>query len=175
MKKIFLLLLLVAFPSLCQAQVGVARFSSTTPTIDAGAYLANDLIGTLLTFSNVFREQQPSGYLVSVCITDKAAQASDMDLYILREPFSSSTVLTNNGPFDPADSDLNKIIAVVALGSTSRFSFTDNGVKCLGSLTTPVWSSGTSKRSLYGVLVARGTPTFASTSDLTITVGVSRD
>lgn len=176
MKKLIALILLL--PSLALAQDGNSRIISVTPTIQAAAYVAGDVIGGKLTFSNALQTMVGSGYLVSVTVSDLAAQAVDLDLVVFKSD-PSNTTFTENSALDIADADLSKVLTVVNLGSSSRFAFADNSVHHISSLAVPLQgvsatTSGISGN-LYGVLVSRGAPTFASTSDLTISIGVSRD
>lgn len=176
MKKLILLALAAFLPGITEAQIGSARTSLATTTVSTSpAYASGDLIGGLLTFGNILRDTQPTGYVLSACVYDKSAQAVDMELILLTEPFSAATVLTDNGAFAPADADLSKMLPPIALGSSSRFQFLNNGIKCVTVPALPVVNSSTTKRNLYGVLISRGTPTFSSTSDISVEIGVSRD
>lgn len=178
MRRALLLLLLIC-PALAQAQsVLVTKFTSASPTVDTGgAYASGDLIGGKLTFSNALRSNVGSGYLVSVAISDKAAQAVDLDLVIFRTD-PTGTTFTDQAAFDPADADLSKVAAVINFGSSARFAYSDNGTKYLGSLAIPIQaltSANAPTSTLYGALVARGAYTGASSSDITVTLGVSQD
>ena len=179
MKKLILLFGFL-IPSCALADTaGITRFVSVTPTVTASsAYAANNEIGGLMTFTNACRKESGTGYAISVSISDKAAQATDMYLVLFSQSLSGSTTLADKTAFTPADSDLNKIAAVVTLGSSSRYSWADNGTKYSGSLTIPITckdSSGRPQGDLYGVLVSGGTPTFQSTSDLTVTLAINQD
>lgn len=157
------------------AQVADTRFVSVTPTVDTSAYASGDVIGGKLTFSNALPWRTGTGFLVSVTISDKAAQASDLDLVLFESDPDSST-FTDQAAFDPADADLSKVLTVVNFGSSSRFAFNDNGVKHVASLAVPIKGrSSAGVVTLYGVLVSRGTPTFASSSDVTVKLGIAGD
>lgn len=174
MKKILALIFLL--PSLALAQNGNARLVSVTPTIEAAAYATGDVIGGKLTFTNALQQTVASGYAVSAMISDKAAQAVDLDLVLFRQD-PSSTTFTENAALDINDADLSKVLGVINFASASRFAFADNSVHYVGSLALPIEGRSSTGMSgtIYGVLVSRGAPTFASTSDLTITIGVARD
>lgn len=178
MKKILFLIALLV-PSLVTAQtMQSTKFISASPTVDTGgAYASGDLIGGKLTFTNALRPTAGSGYLVSVAIADKAAQAVDLDLVLFRQD-PTGTTFTDQAAFDPADADLGKVITVVNFGSSSRFAYNDNGTKFVGSLAIPLQgltSANLTQGTIYGALVARGAYTGASSSDLTVTLGVSQD
>lgn len=176
MRKLVLLLALFAMPSIAEAQV---RFSWATPVLTATTYTTGQLMGTggqVLTFSNIVREEQPTGTLMTVCWYDKNAQAADVSLVLLRAPFSSSTTLTNAATFDPDDTDLTKIIKEIPLVAANRFQYNDNGIKCTDALGIPVENTyPTTKKALFGVLISRGSHTAASASDITVGIAVVRD
>lgn len=179
MKLIFYgLALFLLVPSLAFGQnVGATKFISVTPTITAGAYSTGQDIGGKLTFTNALRPTVGSGYIVSVCVSDKNAQAIDLDFV----PFNSNpsaTTITDTVALDIDDADISKVAAPVNLGSASRFAFADNSTHCVGSLAIPVQgktSAGAPDGTIYGVLVARGAYTGASTGDITVTLGISQD
>ena len=138
MKRLFLLVVfLLLAPSIVFAQSGNARLITATPTVDTSAYASGDLVGGKLTFTNALKSITGSGYLVSVIMMDQSAQAIDFDLVIFRED-PTGTTFTDQAAFDVADADNSKIVAVVSLGSTSRFAFNDNSTHFVGSLTIPV-------------------------------------
>ena len=139
----------------------IVRFK-TTPTVTAGAYSANDVVGGRLQFIG-WRH----GTLQSVTITDAAAQAVD---YVLVFFESQPTDITDNATFDIADADLGKIIYQDGLtSSANRQAFTDNSYHYLYGLSVPIWSAG---GTVFGFLITPGTPTYAATSDITVTLQV---
>lgn len=177
MRILVLIVCFFCFPVLTWAQsVGVTKFVSASPTADTNAYATGELIGGKLTFSPAVRSQTGTGYVVSVKVVDLSAQAADLELVIFSEN-PAATTFTDQAAFDIADADVSKVVAVVALGSASRFAYADNGVKYVGSLLIPVQarSGDTFTKTLYGALLSRGTPTFAGASDLTVTLGISQD
>jgi len=140
----------------------VIRRYKVTPTVTAGAYGANDVVGGLLTFSGL-----RNGTLQAITICDNAAQAVDY-LLVLFE--SQPNVIDDADTFDIQDADLHKIIYQDSLTSSSnRQAFTDNSYHYLYGLSVPIWSAG---GTVYGFLVTPGTPTYAATSDITVTLQV---
>jgi|TARA_Y100000310_G_C20681279_1_gene816103 hypothetical protein len=138
------------------------RRYKVTPTVTAGAYSANDVVGALLTFGGL-----RNGVLQSITICDNAAQAVDYVLVLFE---SSPTNIADNATFDIADADLDKIIYQDTLTSAdTRQAFTDNSYHFLYGLTAELWSAG---GTVYGFLVTTGTPTYAATTDITVTLQV---
>lgn len=177
MKKILIPLIFFAlWANVAQAYPNTVCISAT-PTVDTSAYATGDEIGGKLTFTGACRATTGTGFITSVRITDKSAQASDLELDL----FSSNptaTTFSDQAAFDPDDTDLAKIISVLSFGSTARFAYNDNGVKYLGSQSLTIRcedSSALSTNILYGVLVSRGTPTFAAAADVTVTICISQD
>lgn len=133
-----------------------------TPTITAGAYSANDVIGGRLEFRGV-----RAATLQSITITDNAAQSVDYFIVFFE---SAPTNITDNATFDIADADLDKIIYEDTLtAANTRRAFTDNSYHFLYNLDVPIW---TTDGSLWAFLITTGTPTYAATTDVTVTIQV---
>ena len=141
----------------------VIRHYKVTPTVTASsAYSANDVVGGLLTFGGL-----RNGTLQAITICDNAAQAVDY-LLVLFE--SQPSVIDDADTFDIQDADLHKIIYQDSLTSSSnRQAFTDNSYHYLYGLSVPIWSAG---GTVFGFLITPGTPTYAATSDITVTLQV---
>lgn len=146
---------------------------TVTPTIDTAAYATGDYMGasTPMSFTGALRSSTGSGYITAAWITDKAAQAFDIDLIIFKSN-PTATTFTDNAAFAPATADLLNIVAPINFGSTSRFAFSANSIHYVGNLMYPVTSAGTT---LYGALVARGAYDGTSSSDLAVTLCTSQD
>jgi hypothetical protein len=139
----------------------VERFK-VTPTVTAGAYSANDVVGGRLRFAGLH-----SGTLHSITICDNAAQSVDYVVVLFE---SQPTDIADNATFDIADADLAKIIYQDTLAASStRQAFTDNSYSFLYSLDVPLISIDDD---VWGFLITAGTPTYAATSDVTITLQV---
>ena len=140
----------------------VIRRYKVTPTVTAGAYSANDVVGGLLTFSGL-----RNGTLQSITICDHASQSVDYELILFE---SAPTDISDNAAAAIADADLDKIIYQDSLTSSSnRQAFTDNSYNYLYGLSVPIWSAG---GTVYGFLITTSTPTYAATSDITVTLQV---
>jgi len=151
--------------------IGNTRRFVATPTITAGAYAANDAVGGKLTFTLLEANypERSTGIIQGVTITDKAGQNAALDLILFQSDF---TPTADNAPFDPSDADLLNLAGAIKILSSDYLAFADNSAAIRGALALP-FSATT--RFLYGQLVARGTPTYASTSDLTVILTVLAD
>lgn|SRR3990167_5258851 len=139
----------------------VERFAKTL-VVTAGAYSANDVVGGRLQFTGC-----TIGTLQSITIADKAAQAVD---YLLVFFESAPTDITDNATFDINDADIAKIIYHKALTSgTDRQAFTDNSFHFIYGLDIPLKGKGSD---IYAFLITTGTPTYADTGDVTVTIQV---
>ncbi len=141
--------------------MAIQRFA-VTPTVTAGAYSANDVVGARLTFTGL-----QGGTLQSILIIDEAAQSVDYFIVLFN---ASPTDITDNATFDIADADLDKIIYEDTLtAAATRRAFTDNSYHRLFNLDVPLWSEG---GTIYGFLITTGTPTYAATDDITVILQV---
>lgn len=175
MKKLFCLVLTLLVSTAAYAQS--TFFVTATPTISTSAYADGDALGDKLTFTAALQSSTATGYVISIMVTDLAGTTEDIDLVLFRTD-PAATTFTDNAALDIADADLSKVMAVVNFGSANRFAFNDNGVKYVASLAIPVEGKTTASalsRTFYGALVSRGTPTFAGTSDVSVTLGISQD
>lgn len=144
---------------------------SQTPTVSTTpAYTAGDAVGGKLTFANATRVSAYSGRVKSVIVTDQNKQNSVIDL-VLFNADPSGTTFTDNAILDIADADMVKIIARVPL--VDWVNLNDNAFCAVNNLSLDFnLASGSA---LYGCLVTRGTPTFAATSDIIVTLVIEQD
>lgn len=181
MKRLLLVITAMLAAQGAQAQ-GYARHNTTfvtaTPVVSASPdYTAADCIGGVMTFSAPALFSAPKGMVGSAILTDLAGQAIEADL-VLFDSNPSAGTYTDNASCDIHDTDLPKVIGVVSFGSTDDFTFADNGVNYkgnLGVLFEVVGAATDSDVKIYGILVARSTPNLATTSDITVTLGISVD
>lgn len=154
-------------PRVLTATVKVVPTVSTTP-----AYSAKDAVGSNMTFAGVARANNGSGRIVKVVITDKGQQFAALDLVIFN---TAPAAATDNAAFDPTDAELASDLCegVIPISAGAWSDFFDNAIA-----TVPCnlpFRCAAASTSLFGVLVARGTPTYTSTSDLAVTIFVELD
>lgn len=137
----------------------VQRFI-VAPTVTAGAYSANDVVGSRLRFPGLH-----SGTLQAITICDAAAQSVD---YFIVFFASQPTDITDNATFAVADADLEKIIYEDTLtAANTRRAFTNNSYHFLFNLDVPLVGDNSD---VYAFLITTGTPTYAATTDITVTL-----
>lgn len=149
-----------------QPRLRVVRLAAT-PTISTSAYAIKDAIGGLMTFSGAVRASGGSGVLMAVQVVDKDQELKAMDLVLFDR---SITAPTDNAIFAPTDAELANCIGVVPVGAYADFS--TNSVAYANNVGLAFVLNGTD---LYGVLVARDTPTFTATSDIVVTLTILQD
>ncbi len=144
-------------------------FAEVAAVVDTDILADGDLVGGKLTFASFSEPAGSGGVIESVIITDLDAEASDVDV-IFFDADPSNTTFTENSALDINDTDLLNIIGVAQV--TTWAAFADSAVGWALNLNMPfVIPSGTS---LFAAMVVRGggTPTYGTTSDLSVRVGV---
>lgn len=142
---------------------------AVTPTVTNGAYSAGDIMGALMTFSNVARLVDTTFMLQSAQIAVKTEQATTDFLLVLFNADPSSTTKTDNAAYSLAAADTFKAVCVLSFNSLGSIN-TDHGtphtlsVNNLSRVMKPV--SGT--RDIYGLLIDRTGLTLGSTSDIQV-------
>lgn len=146
----------------------VVRLSATPTVSTSPAYSLKDAIGGVMTFSNAVRASGGTARIETVQVADKGQQMAPLDLVLFDRNPGSGT-FTDNAAADPTDTELGYVVAVIPVGSYADFN--DNSVAS-APVGVSVVLNGTD---LYGVMVSRGTPTYASTSDVTVTLTILQD
>ena len=140
-----------------------------TPVVTVGAYSALDAVGGKLEFEDVCTPYSNSGIIKQAHVSDKAKQLSLLYLVLFDQDF---TATADNAPFAVSDADLLNVVAVITFGVANYASFDANAFATMGLVGIDVnmpfvlVEGGTS---LFGQLyVVTSTPTYASTSDLSV-------
>jgi hypothetical protein len=145
--------------------VGTSSNPISTPVVTAGAYTAGQEAGPLMTFA---AGGAGSGILESIRVTCKSVQTTALKLYIFdSNPLNTTWTDKSTAAINAAD--------IASLRGVFLLPSADSG---LGTHT--IWNLegiGASfiAANLYGLLVVVGTPTFASTSDITVKLGIIND
>lgn len=153
-----------------EARPLVVRLAQTPAISNAVAYTAKDAVGALLTFAGATQAVGGTGVVTGVQIADKGAQLADLDLILYDR---TETAPTDNAIYAPTDTAIGQVVGVVKIAAADYADFSDNSV-AHKAVTIP-FKLDASTSSIFGVLVARGTPTYTSTSDLTITLTVQQN
>lgn len=135
--------------------------TSVTPTISAAVYAPGDVMGAAQTHSPSGLGSGGTASLIHVAVKDKGLQNAPLELWVFDQALGT-TPNADNGVWNPADADLDKLKAVIDLGGYHTGSL-NSMAEWEGSRT--IKSAATS---FVCYLVTRGTPTPASTSDLIV-------
>lgn len=145
--------------------LGRHRTLDLTPTVTAGAYTANDVIGGLLTLPM----ERVSGLIEDVVVIDDANQSAAIDLYFFDE---APTAIADNAAFAPTIADLQKLIGVVSVAGGDYTTVNSNAY---ATKALDVGFESKQAFNIYVYAVVTGTPTFAATTDLTLRFKVNLD
>lgn len=143
-----------------------------TPTLDASAYAAGDLMGGVLTLANAMDSSGDTGAVLSVAVYDKAAQGAAFDILFFN--VAPTLVSADNAALNIADADMAAgfigRVSIAASDYATTAAGKDATVAGLGLLV----KSAPGKDDLYAVLQCQGAPTYAASS-LVIKVGIGQD
>lgn len=133
------------------------------PTVKNGAYVANRVVGGLLTFAAAAQIAAEGGVIEGVTgnfKSDQATAAPDLDLIILN---ASPTTIADDAAYSLAAADYNKVVTVIRLSDWTNHGTPSTVMAEVNRLFK--LASGTT---LYGFLVTRDAVTLTSTSDLSL-------
>lgn len=140
-----------------------------TPTMSGATYTAGLLIGTKMVLSGATRIAGSLSLIESVVLTDKAKQSAVVNIVFFEANPSSST-FSDHVALTVNDVDLLNIAGTIQIAATDWVNFADNGVASKLGLGFEFQSADSN---LYAaILVNSGTPTFASASDMQLSVAL---
>lgn len=140
-----------------------------TPVVDTAVNAAKDNLGGLLTFANAVRASGGTGQIRSLVVKDLAQQMAAMDLVLFSATIAAPTT---NAVFDPTDAELDTCLGRIPVATGDWADFNGNSVATVRDIGLDLTLAGTS---LFGALVSRGTPTYATASDLVVTLVIAQD
>lgn len=143
---------------------------SVTPSVTSNSlYLAGNLVGGLLSFTNALRSL--TGKLTSVTVACKSLQLSiGMKLYLFKANPSNSSWVDKHAPAING-LDVPNVLGVLPLSSVDTGLGTCS-VWVLDGIEKAITSASST---VYAALVTLGAPLFGSTSDVTVTLGIIQD
>ena len=166
------------------AWVGADRINKLiTPTVDTSAYAANDCIGTLIEITHSgaglngpVNDRSGSGKISRATLYDKASQIQThaIQAYIFKDNPTSST-FTDQAAFNINDADLTKLECVITFDTANGSEFGSSSANQMIQRINLGITYETSTDSLYVDFKAIGTPTFGSSSDLSMRLIFERD
>lgn len=153
------------------AAIGSGTCIKINPTVTAGAYAANDIVGGKLTITDAARVSGGLVRLENIVITDRANQKAG-GYILLFDADPTAATLTNDGPLTLSTDDFKVVARIdvsaadyISLGSTPKavadIPYSGRLMKTVGS------------KNLYAVFVTIGTPTYAAATDVQIQFNLS--
>ncbi len=148
------------------------RVTSAQTVTASSAYSAANAVGGKITFSSATRVAAQGGIIQSAVLRDKAGQIVNYDLFLF-DADPTSTTVTDKSAVAINTADLAKVIGVVTLSGASLGAASTMGVITANGLGLAF--KLTSGSTMYGILVTRGAPTYASTSDVSVDLVIIPD
>jgi hypothetical protein len=141
------------------------------PTITAGAYSANDVVGGEITLTGAMRTSGGSGILQSLTVHDADSESAALEFYFFDS--APGAAIADNGAFSWNATDEDKYLGMVSVLTGDYITRGGDVFATIRNIGLPVVATGSADLFLYIVLT--GAPTFTATSDLTFTFGFLRD
>jgi hypothetical protein len=160
-------------------QEGKSLVIEATPTIDTSAYSVGDQLGGVMTFSTVADDTVKSGAILSIAIIDKIGQNSAIDIIFFNKNPTITSV--DNAALDISDAEMaDKAIAVARIDTSEYVSLNTNSISTIyqvGILLQPKKHhlDNHDGKNFYAIMRCNGTPTYTSTTDLTVKIGILLD
>jgi hypothetical protein len=142
--------------------------ASQTPTITASsAYASGNALGGKLTFANLLTGGATR--IISAQIVDKIGQKIACDLVLFNQDF---TATADKSALAISAADALNAVGVVSFVAGDYASVGTPAVATKSNINLVAHGSTNLDNNLYGQLVTRGTPTYTSTSDITVKLEV---
>ena len=154
-----------------------SRCKQYTPTVTAELYAAGESVGEELVFDKLLDDTR-GGFVTNITIYDKAAQDVDYLFVFYREdPTDGTNTGGNNGAtYDPTDAQNLYHTCPVSITDYQVFNTNDNAILFKSNIGCSLRKTDIdSEGDVTARLITLGTPTYASTSDITVEVCVSLD
>lgn len=157
---------------------GLVRTSSKliliTPTVDTNIYASADVIGTVQTVTAAVLDNGGTCLLESLVVIDKSNSKSALDLVFFNEA-PGTTIGADNAAYALVDGDANKILGRISVAAADYVSSSTTNaeatIKSIGLLLAPIAGS----KNIFMAVVSRGTPTYGTSADLSIRLGLLQD
>lgn len=140
-------------------------------TVTAGAYHANDNIGGTLTLTGAARVAGGGTTLTRLTVTDAANQKAQLELLFFSANPTASTFTNNAAPVIHAN-DIAKLVGRVTVYASDYATINSMGIACLANIGLAMVPT---TAALYLAIVTPGTPTYAATSDLRMSLAFFQD
>jgi len=154
------------------ASQNISNVITLTPTITAGAYSANDVVGGQQTFTSAVQAGHRTAVLQSLVLIDYAKQEAEMDLLLFDQQIST---IADNAAEAITDADMANCIGIINIAATDYTTNANNSVATVNNIGLLLKGGIGVATTIYGYLVTRGTPTYGSTADLILKAAFLQD
>ena len=156
-------------PTFYESAPGIYVSASVTPTVSAAAYSAGNVVGSLLTFTEIERDTLTGGLIQSVTATFASGVVPTLDVIFFSATPSNST-FTDKAALAVNALDLSLVIGVAHLTDPTLLGASSPSVVQAQNL--GIVSGALTNGTLYAVVVTRSAVTLGSTSDMILSVRV---
>jgi hypothetical protein len=159
-------------------------FIAAVPAVNtSGAYTTGQVVGGLLTFAQALQWAQ-TGVLMSLCLADKSNNKTALDIFFFKA--KPAGAFADGVAFAPSAADLLLLSGFVSIVAGSWSGGSANAIATLNGIRQIVLNNSLNSQNaeptnlntnlnLYAVIVARSTPTYASATDLQLSLGIQQD
>lgn len=149
-----------------------AKLMSVSPVMSAIAYADGDAIGPLMSYSSIVNLDGYGGFIHSITLIDRGAQDAVLDVIFFSGNPSAST-FTDNSEMVIAAADQAKIIGTVPIAAAD-YTTVSSGVSVATIRGVGlVFDCSSAGSHLYAAIRNNGgTPTYLTTADLTLNLGI---
>lgn len=162
--------------------VGLTFSKTVTPTVSTTpAYTATDNIGGVMSFTNMCSRQQGTFTIQNVQIIDSSKQKSAIDILF----FTATVTATDNALFNPSGAQMLTCVGGVSIGTGDYIDTSAQSIATVRNIglsiglgvsaPTQANTPETKNTTLFAAMIARGTPTYATTSALQVTINAFVD
>ena len=149
-----------------------------TPTVDTAIYAANDRLGSIVELTNAMDNSSGTGTIMSIAVVDKASQSAAFDVMFFDD--LPTVASADNAALSITDAEMAaKFVGAVRVAAADYIILAANHaatVKNVGLVVSAMKSETNSTgKSLFMLLRSAGTPTYTSTTDLVVTIGIKQD
>lgn len=143
-----------------------------TPVLTSFAtpYSSGDVLGAILTVSAVVQDPKGVATLSTVVVLDQTNQKSALDL-VFFDDLPASSIGADNAAYGLADADLAKCLGRVSVVTGDYASSGSANAEATLRNLGLMMQAKAGKKDIYVAIIARGTPTYGSASDLSIKLG----
>ena len=154
-----------------------SKVVTMTPVVDTSIYASGDQLGSLVELTNAMDDSSGTGTIVSVAVLDKASQSSVLSVLIFKDkPVVTSS---DNAALNISDAEMAKCLGIVPVASADYVALSACSIATVRNVNLVVGATKSPDnlggKSLWAILRSGGTPTYTSTSDLVLSIGIKQD